>query len=87
MLNLVLLGAMIEKLVIIFALIYALHGVVNGSEIKSEERKKFPESPEPPGYCMSAGGQNDRIPCIYGYYDGMCTHCALTGKLHKQILI
>ena len=73
---------MIEKLVIIFALIYAFHGVVNGSGIKSDERKKFPEAP---GKCMCAGGQNNRIPCIYGYYDGMCTHCALTGKLHKQI--
>ena len=66
---------MIEKLVIIFALIYAFHGVVNGSEIKSDDRKKSPESPEIP------------VSCIYGYYDGMSTHCALTGKLHKQILI
>ena len=76
---------MIEKLVIIFALIYAFHGVVNGSEIKFDDRQRVPE---PPGKCMSTGGQNDRIaPCIYGYYDGMPTHCALTGKLHKQILI
>ena len=75
---------MIEKLVIIFALIYAFHGVVNGSEIKSDDRQKSPEK-----CCGNVcfGGQNNRIPCIYGYYDGMCTHCALTGKLHKQILV
>ena len=85
MLDSVLFGTMIEKLVIIFALIYAFHGVVNGSEIKSDDRQKSPESPEK---CMSAGGQNNRVmPCIYGYYDGMYTHCALTGKLYKQVLI
>ena len=81
MLDSVLSGTMIEKLVIIFVLIYAFHGVVNGSEIKSDDRQKSPEK------CMCAGGQMNRIPCIYGYYDGMCTHCALTGKLYKQVLI
>ena len=80
MLNLVLLGAMIEKLVIIFALIYAFHGVVNGSKIQSDDRQKSPEK------CMCAGGhcQINRIPCLFGFYDGMCAHCALTGKLYRN---
>ena len=66
---------MIKKLVIIFALIYAFHGVVNGSEIKSDDRKKSPESPE-----------INLVPCIFGYYNGMYTHCALTGKLYLRNL-
>ena len=58
---------MIEKLVIIFALIYAFHGVVDASEIISD----------------GDDGNINHAPCMYGWYDGMPTPCAQTGKLQK----
>ena len=63
---------MIEKLVIIFALIYAFHGVVDASEIISDDGK------------VHVVPRGTAVHCIYGWYDGMKKPCAETGKLHKD---
>ena len=74
---------MIKKLVIIFALIYAFHGVVDASDIISDDGKVH-VVPRPHGLRDSLSTvPPDKQPCIHGWYDGMPTPCAQTGKLQK----
>merc|ERR1712072_796713 len=80
---------MIGKLVIIFALVYACHGVVDGSEIISDDRKDSGHKSTPGPEVCKAGETcaicNDqmvlgRLDCIYGWYDGICKPCGITDR-------
>ena len=73
-------GTMNEKLVIIFALVYAFYRIVDGSEIISDDQKVLERSN--PLKCQATF---QKVACIYGWYNGMsCKPCAETGKLHEN---
>ena len=78
-----------EKLAIIFALVCAFHGVVDGrkTRVQDQDRAMPANPPDAPG-----NGNGKEQDCIVGWYwkfgnsqnMEIWKYCALTGKLHKN---